>query len=115
MITVIEMPTFLADCRKAGLSEDDRDAIVDAIAEDPQGGDLIPGTGGARKQRIAGRGKGKSGGYRVVSHYAGADLPALLLHLIDKGERADLSQTGRNEIRKFLLTYASTYRSRRKH
>jgi hypothetical protein len=31
-------------------------------------GDLIPGTGGARKRRFAGRGKGKSGGYRTVSY-----------------------------------------------
>ena len=28
-------------------------------------GDEIPGTGGYRKFRVAGRGKGKSGGYRT--------------------------------------------------
>jgi hypothetical protein len=114
--TVAEMPTFLSDCRRAGiLDRDEHFAIVDAVAEDPRAGDIIPGTGGARKRRIAGRGKGKSGGYRVVSYYAGDDVPALLLHLIDKGERTDLSQAGRNEIQKLLLTYASTYRRRRKH
>jgi hypothetical protein len=113
---VAEMPTFLSDCRRAGiLYSDQYDDILAAVADDPQGGTIIPGTGGARKRRIAGRGKGKSGGYRVVSYYAGDDLPVLLLALIDKGERADLSQAGRNEIRKLLLTYAPTYRRRRKH
>jgi hypothetical protein len=30
-------------------------------------GDLIVGSGGLRKVRVAGRGKGKSRGYRVVT------------------------------------------------
>ena len=115
MHTVVEMPTFLSDCRRAGLSEDEHQAIIDAVAEDPQAGDIIKGTGGARKRRVSGRGKGKSGGYRVISYYPGPDRPALLLHLVDKGERADLSQAGRNEIQKLLLTYADTYRRRRKY
>jgi mRNA-degrading endonuclease RelE of RelBE toxin-antitoxin system len=109
--TVAEMPTFLNDCRRAGLSEDEHRAITDAVAEDPQAGDIIKGTGGARKRRIAGRGKGKSGGYRVISYYAGDDVPVVLLALVDKGERADLSQAGRNEMRKLLVTYASEYRA----
>ena len=75
------------------------------------GGDLNPGTGGARKLRIAGRGKGKSGGYRTVSDFAGQDVPVLLLALIDKGERADLSQTERNELRRELTGFARDYRA----
>ncbi len=77
----------------------------------PQAGDPIPGTGGALKRRFAGRGKGKSGGYRTVSYFAGEDIPVLLLALINKGERADLSQTERNELRKELAGYASDYRA----
>jgi hypothetical protein len=48
--------------------------MIDAIAEDPLEGEIIPGTGGARKRRFAGRGRGKSGGYRVISFYAGDDV-----------------------------------------
>jgi hypothetical protein len=43
MQAVIETTTFLHDCRR--LSEEERLSIVAAIAADPQGGDLIPGTG----------------------------------------------------------------------
>jgi hypothetical protein len=110
-IPVIETPTFLADCRRSDLSEDDVSEIVRAISSEPLAGDLIPGTGGARKRRFAGRGKGKSGGYRTVSYFAGADVPVLLLALIDKGERADLSEGERRELRKELAGYASDYRA----
>jgi hypothetical protein len=111
MHTVIETPTFLLDCRSAGLSGDDLSEIIRAISSEPLAGDLIPGTGGARKRRFAGRGKGKSGGYRTVSYFAGGDVPVLLLALIDKGERANLSQRERLELRKELAGYASDYRA----
>ena len=116
MHAVIETSSFLVDCRNAGLSDDEISGIVSTISSDPMSGDLIPGTGGARKLRVAGRGKGKSGGYRTVSYFAGADVPVLLLALINKGERADLSQTERNELRRELAGYARDYRaSARKH
>ena len=111
MHTVIESPTVLADCQKAGVSDKDRGMMVSAISNDPKKGDVMPGTGGARKLRFAGRGKGKSGGYRTVHFYAAADVPALMLALIDKGERADLSQAERNELRKELSGYAADYRA----
>jgi hypothetical protein len=33
-------------------------------------GDLMVGTGGARKFRMPGGGKGKRGGYRVITYFA---------------------------------------------
>jgi hypothetical protein len=111
MHTVIETPTFLTGCRHAGLSEDDLAEIVRAISSDPLAGDLIPGAGGARTRRFAGRGKGKSGGYRTVSYFAGDDVPVVLLALIDKGERANLSPGERAEMKKGLAGYASDYRA----
>jgi hypothetical protein len=110
MHSVIETPTSLADCRNAGLADDEVSNIIAAISADPLAGEIIPGTGGARKLRFAGRGKGKSGGYRTVSYFAGDDIPVLLLALISKGERADLSQAERNELRKELAGYARDYR-----
>jgi hypothetical protein len=52
MHAVIELPTFLNDCR--GISDEERLAIVTAYAVSPQQGELMPGTGGARKCRFAG-------------------------------------------------------------
>jgi hypothetical protein len=70
----------------------------------------FPGPG-ARKRRFAGRGKGKSGGYRTVSYFAGDDVPVLLLALIDKGDRADIPAAARNTLRTELAGYASDYRA----
>jgi hypothetical protein len=39
------------------------------------------------------------------------DVPVLTLALIDKGERADISQAVRNELRKELIGYAADYRA----
>ena len=104
------MPQFLSDAKGAGLSEDERAKVINRVASNPTAGDLIPGTGGARKVRFAGRGKGKSGGYRVITFYAGARVPVFLLALYSKGERADLSKAERNELRSILGSLAETYR-----
>ncbi len=60
MHAVILSATFLADCDDAGLSEEEVSKIVAVISSNPLAGDIITGTGGARKYRFAGRGKGKS-------------------------------------------------------
>jgi hypothetical protein len=110
MHAVIETSVFLRDAARAGLSEMERDEIIAMIARDPTLGDMIPGTGGARKVRVAGRGKGKSGGYRIISYFAAEDVPVLLLVLIDKRERTDLTQSERNALRDRLGRFAVTYR-----
>jgi hypothetical protein len=111
MQSVIETSVFLRDAGRARLSDEERMDIVDLIASNPTIGDVMPGTGGARKVRIAGRGKGKSGGHRVVTYYAAEDVPILLLALIDKGDRADLSKADKNELRHELSGYADDHRA----
>jgi len=93
------------------MSEEERFAVVNFIAENPTAGVLMPGTGGARKIRFAGRGKGKSGGYRVVTYFAAPDIPVFMLAVINKGERANLSKAEQNELRKELSTIAEDYRA----
>lgn len=110
MQTVIQTPTFLADAKAAGLDDSELAEIAATIAADPLIGDIIPGTGGARKVRFGGRGKGKSGGYRVITYYAAEDVPVFLLALVDKGQRADISQADRNALREILGTLADEYR-----
>jgi hypothetical protein len=110
MQTVIQTPTFLADAKAAGLDDSELAEIAATIAADPLIGDIIPGTGGARKVRFGGRGKGKSGAYRVITSYAAEDVPVFLLALVDKGQRADISQADRNALREILGTLADEYR-----
>jgi hypothetical protein len=72
---------------------------------------VIPGTGGARKIRLAGRGKGKSGGYRVITFYSGGDVPVFLLTVFARGERADLSKAERNALAQLTKLLVDSYRT----
>ncbi len=110
MQTVIRTSVFLADAERSNLSDEDQMAMVSAISREPALGDLMVGTGGCRKVRFPGKGKGKSGGYRTIHYFAGVDVPILLLALIDKGTRDNLSKAERNELRRMLATYAEEYR-----
>jgi hypothetical protein len=110
MHTVVETSSYLADAKAAGLRESDRDAVVEMIAGNPEAGDEIAGTGGARKVRVAGRGKGKSGGYRVITFYSGKDVPVFLLAVYSKGEKANLTKAERNELKAYLSRAVEKYR-----
>jgi hypothetical protein len=98
--TVVETPEFLSAARNAGMTDAERQSAVDLIAANPDAGQIIPGTGGCRKVRVAREGGGKSGGYRVVTYYTRTDLPVFLLTVISKGQRANLTERQKNELRK---------------
>lgn len=48
------------------LSDDEYAALQLSLAVNPEAGDVIKGTGGVRKLRWAGSGRGKRGGLRVI-------------------------------------------------
>lgn len=110
MQSVLLTPTFERQAKAAGLTDDDIQEIAAALARDPQAGDLMVGTGGARKVRFARLGAGKSGGYRTIHYFGGDDVPMFLLALLDKGARANLSKAERNELAKVLPQIAAAYR-----
>ena len=113
MQSVVETPEYLKDAKQAGLSEEERAAIVAYLAKNPEAGDEIRGTGGARKVRFAGKGKGKSGGYRVITFFSGTDIPVFLLNVFAKNERVDLTHAERNEFKDTLGELAAAYRKKR--
>lgn len=113
MQTVVETEGYLRDAKASGLTTRERAAIVDLLSMSPQLGDIMPGTGGARKLRVAGKGKGKSGGYRVITFYAGEVMPVFLLNVFAKNEKINLSQAERNELKEVLSDLAQAYRKRR--
>lgn len=111
MQTVIETPTYLREAAKAGAGEAERATIVDFIAANPDAGDAIQGTGGCRKVRVAGRGKGKSGGYRLITFYSGSDIPVFLLTIYSKGALGNLSVAQRNTLKLMTKHLVETYRT----
>lgn len=110
MQTVIETPAFLASAYDEGISDLERADIVAFIADNPTAGDLMPGSGGARKVRYAARGKGKSGGYRIITYFADEDIPVFLLDIYSKSSQANLSKSDLNELKKVLTALPRIWR-----
>jgi hypothetical protein len=96
-VSVIELAGYR---RRADdlLSADEREAVVDLVAYEPDCGDVIPGTGGLRKVRIGRDGIGKRGGARVVYYFHDDRVPILLLALYAKNEKGDLTAAEKKEL-----------------
>lgn len=99
---VAEMSAYLARADHVGMSDEDRQRVVEALAKDPEAGDLIRGTGGVRKLRVAREGEGKSGGWRVLSVYLGPNRPVYLISVFAKKDRANVSMRDRNSLAKLI-------------
>ncbi len=69
MHTIAVLPSFSISAKRAGLSEIERFELDTTLAQNPEAGEIIVGSGGCRKLRLKGKGKGKSGGYRVVTFF----------------------------------------------
>ena len=65
----------------------------------PSAGDVIEGTGGIRKIRVAAKGHGKRGGARVIYyHFVSASQIALLM-IYPKNEQQDLTADERKALK----------------
>ncbi len=97
MQTVVETAEFLARSSKL-MSEEQRAQVVEILARDPECGEIMRGTGGVRKVRVALSGRGKSGGARVIYYFHSERLPVFALTVFAKNERANLTQGERNAM-----------------
>ncbi len=68
MFTFIETPNFTKQI-KSLLDDESYSVFQKELANDPEQGDLIRGSGGVRKIRWALDGTGKSSGIRVIYYY----------------------------------------------
>ncbi|MCM8732570.1 type II toxin-antitoxin system RelE/ParE family toxin [Hephaestia sp. GCM10023244] len=92
---MVELPEFLRRA-KAIMSDEDRSALVDYIAANPEAGVSLGG--GLRKVRIARPGGGKSGGYRTIYVFGGAHMPVFLVTVFAKNERDNLTKVEQAEL-----------------
>ena len=94
------------------LPEADRCAMEAAIIADPGAAPVIQGTGGLRKLRWAGSGRGKRGGIRTIySRHAGADA-IYLLTAYAKADRDDLSPADRRVLSRLVAEIKKEERCR---
>lgn len=65
MLTFVELPSFAA-VRDNYLDDAEFGELQQHLADHPDAGDVIPGSGGCRKVRWSADGRGKRGGVRVI-------------------------------------------------
>jgi hypothetical protein len=72
------------------------------LAQRPDAGAFVRGTGGVRKLRIPLPGRGKRGGARVIYYFQEARDCVFLIHVYAKNRKDDLTQAERQTIRKLV-------------
>jgi hypothetical protein len=97
----IETPTFTRLC-EALLPDDEYRALQTALIENPEAGDLIPRSGGARKLRWARPGTGKSGGLRTIYYWRSRAGQFWMLLMYPKSAKGNLTDSEKNALRDFI-------------
>jgi hypothetical protein len=113
MLVIAELPSYIRLSDKL-LGAEERQGLIDYLAEHPKAGDIMEGTHGVRKLRWRRGAQGKSGGVRVIYYYHDDLMPLYLLTLFAKGEKANLTRAERNELANLVDILVSIWKGRKK-
>jgi len=75
------------------LPDDELNSMQWMLMANPECGDLIRGSGGLRKLRWAGSGRGKRGGLRIIYYWHASGSIILLLLAYPKNEQENITAT----------------------
>ena len=106
MLTVIESPLF-TKLWPDYWSEDERGEFAAYLANNPEAGDVIPGSGGCRKVRWSRAGSGKRSGVRVIYAVRLVSGAIVLLLMYAKSARENIPAHVLRQIAE-ELNYATT-------
>jgi hypothetical protein len=107
-VTVVEVEPFPARADEVW-NDEERLEFISFVANSPDAGDLIPGSGGVRKVRWSRSGMGKRGGARVIYYFHDESLPLFLLTVYPKSRKDDLLPAELKAIKKLVSILRSTY------
>ena len=98
----VSTPKFLSIWRDGGMSDEDLRGLEQRLLDDPKVGDVVPGTYGLRKVRVAASGKGRRGGGRALYRDFERFGQLFLLFFIRKGEQEDLDTDQRRSVNRLV-------------
>jgi hypothetical protein len=87
----VEFPYF-SKWVKECLNDDEYREIQEELIKNPRKGDIIPHGHGLRKLRWGFKGKGKSGGVRIIYYLWLSHEEFLMMYVYSKSEHEDLSK-----------------------
>jgi hypothetical protein len=98
----VMMPEFDRQWQKMGLGDNELRQLQEVLLQSPKVGNVIQGTKGLRKIRIAFEGQGKSGSGRVAYVDFTVHETVYLITAYPKNEKDNLSKAERNAIAKVI-------------
>ena len=102
MKSVFVESTIFEKHREQYLSDNEYRAFQADLMQNPKQGDVIQGTGGLRKMRVAGKGRGKRGGSRVIYYHFDEHRRFYLLTIYSKNEMSDLTSDQKKQLKEFM-------------
>jgi mRNA-degrading endonuclease RelE of RelBE toxin-antitoxin system len=97
-VLIVETAIFTRRLQQI-LDEEQYRLLQTALVGSPETGSILRGSGGIRKLRWAGSGRGKRGGVRVLYHWSPVHARLLMLFIFRKNERSDLSREQLKQLR----------------
>lgn len=109
MQVVVETAEYIKQAESC-MDRASMDAFITHIAQNPLEGDLIAGTGGARKIRwTADSNQGKRGGSRVIYYYHNQNMPIFLFTAYSKNQKENISDSERNLLKMIIKSIVKVY------
>lgn len=100
-MVIVETAVFTKQVQKL-LSDEEYKQLQSDLANRPDSGPLIPGSGGLRKVRWGYHGQGKRGGVRVIYYWAVSQERLLMLMIYPKNVQDNLSPAQLKALRQLV-------------
>jgi mRNA-degrading endonuclease RelE of RelBE toxin-antitoxin system len=100
-MVIIETPIFTRKL-KTLLPDDEYRKLQHELVLRPDAGDIIPGSGGIRKLRWGGSGRGKRGGFRVIYYWFPQKDVILMLLMYPKSKQDDLTSDQLKTLKRII-------------
>jgi hypothetical protein len=97
-IAVLQLPKFRAEATEL-IGADGIEAVAVYLSDQPNAGDVIPGSSGVRKLRWAAKGKGKRVGARIIYLYVVVAARIYLIRCYAKNLKTDLTADEKKQLR----------------
>jgi mRNA-degrading endonuclease RelE of RelBE toxin-antitoxin system len=108
--TVVETPEFIKQAKQC-MDDETRQQFINFIAENPLSGEIISGTGGARKIRWqSDLNSGKRGGARIIYYYHDECMPIYLFTTYKKNQRENITAEEKAILYKVIKLIVKTYK-----
>ena len=98
----IMLPEFDKQWKAIGFDDNDLKSLQEELTINPEKGEMMRGTGGLRKIRVAFEGRGKSGSARACYVDFAVYEKIYMISAYTKNDKDNLTKEERNEIKRLI-------------